>query len=186
MRVGQKKWDWKFLSQIVTVQLVLSFAFQGHVSWCIENSFRKAYSNIDVSMSLLCPEVFLLSLSLDDDKHFIFSLQDFLWNVEYDFATLDVNKTCLKCIFYSSLLVLRRQKYGATVSVSLHILRLGHRWSEYWRNQSVKCSVGEHLGFLWSETNVIYGFTFFYSFSCIRAGFCKRWWYCDGRGETGL
>lgn len=87
MRVGQKKWDWKFLSQIVTVQLVLSFAFQGHVSWCIENSFRKAYSNIDVSMSLLCPEVFLLSLSLDDDKHFIFSLQDFLWNVEYDFAT---------------------------------------------------------------------------------------------------
>lgn len=100
-------------------------------------------------MSLLCPEVFLLSLSLDDDKHFIFSLQDFLWNVEYDFATLDVNKTCLKCIFYSSLLVLRRQKYGATVSVSLHILRLGHRWSEYWRNQSVKCSVGEHLGFLW-------------------------------------
>lgn len=42
--------------------------------------------------------------------------------MEFDFATLDVNKICLKCIFYSTWLVLRMQKYGATVGVSLHIL----------------------------------------------------------------
>lgn len=42
--------------------------------------------------------------------------------MEFDFATLDVNKICLKCIFYSTCLVLRMQKYGATVGVSLHIL----------------------------------------------------------------
>lgn len=41
-------------------------------------------------------------------------------------ATLDVNKICLICIFYSARLVLRMQKYGATVSGSLHIL--------HWKN----------------------------------------------------
>lgn len=60
--------------------------------------------------------------------------------------------------------MLRTQKRRATMSVSLHIL--------HWKNtlpwaqtecsedtQSVKCSAGEHLGFFWSDTDVIYGLT---------------------------
>lgn len=54
----------------------------------------------------------------------------------FHFAAFGVNKICLKCIFYSSWLVMRMQKYGATVSITAYRIfciertpRLGHRWS---------------------------------------------------------
>lgn len=46
--------------------------------------------------------------------------------------------------------------------------------------QSVKCSAGEHLGFFWSDTNVIYGL--------IPPPFppTKHRLYYDGSGEVGF
>ncbi len=101
----------------------------------------------------------------------------------FDFATLDVNKICLKCIFYSTWLVLRMQKHGATVS--LHILHWKNALS--WpqmecieENQSAKCSVGEHLGFLCFKDQRYLWIDFLHHLSRFPQTLMVLWWQWRG------